>query len=105
MNIKVNVKLLLSDTKLPEDHIQDILDVDAPKQTSERKCRRPQILCCKFLAPREHVYTALQRSGRLPQQLPLALPGDQTALTLPEKLLRENDQSRDQPGEAVATRR
>src|ERR1700755_864588 len=98
MNIEMNQEILLSYTEFPENHIQDILDIDPAKQPAQGKSRRPQILRREFLALLQHVYAALQRDGRLPQQLPLPFPGDQTTLALSEKVLRENDQGGDQPG-------
>ena len=46
----MNVELLLSYTKLPEDLVEDVFDIDPPKQPPERLSRRAQILRDELLA-------------------------------------------------------
>src|ERR1700680_1148800 len=71
-----NEEILLAYTKIPEDHVQDILDIDAAEQAAQAIGRHPQILRGELLALGHDRNAALQRSRRLLQQLSLALAPD-----------------------------
>ena len=77
INVEMNYYSLFTDTELLEDHIQDILDIDAAKQPPQSISRRPQILGREFLALLEHRNAAVQHTRRLLQQIPLPFPRDQ----------------------------
>jgi hypothetical protein len=47
--VKVNKTISLTYTKLTEDHVQHVLDVDPAEQSAERPRRDPQILRRQFL--------------------------------------------------------
>src|SRR5262249_8985452 len=96
---------LLSDTELPEDHVQDILDVDPAQQSPQRCRRRPQILRGQLLALPDRGQTALKRSRSILQQPSLAFPSDESALILPEVVGRKTDQGCDQIPDSIATHR
>src|SRR5437868_1116297 len=72
----MNEGILLTNTKLLEDGVEDIFDVHPPDQPTQEMNRSSQLLCRKFLALSDKDYTALQRSGRLLQQFPLADPAN-----------------------------
>jgi hypothetical protein len=76
----MNEEILLSYTKVPKNHIQNILEVDPSQQPSQRMSRYPQILRREFLPLPDNAYAAVQRSCRLLQQFPLPRPADQAAL-------------------------
>ena len=76
----MNKELLLAYTELPENLIEDILDIDPAEQPPERMRRRPQILRDEFLALSDRIHAAPQRSRRFAQQCALPLPADQSSL-------------------------
>src|SRR5262249_53286295 len=45
----------LPDAEFPEDHVENILDIDAPEQPAERIGRQSQILRGELLATTDHV--------------------------------------------------
>jgi len=92
---------LLSDTKLPKDHIQNILNVDPAKQSSEGISRRPQILRRQLLPLPDSGDAPLQGGGRLLQQTALSGPRDQPTFGRAEEILGEADQGREQFGDAI----
>ena len=71
---------LLTDTELPENHVQDVLDIDPSQQPPERISRRPQFLRGQLLALLQSRQCCVATNGRLPQQFALTLPADQPAL-------------------------
>jgi hypothetical protein len=87
----MNLNPLLPDTKFPEDHIEDILDIDPTKQLSQGLNRQPQILGSEFLTLPNHRYATLQRNRGLLQQLTLPLPADQASLPGAKIILRKPD--------------
>ena len=92
--LTMNEEILLSDTKITKDLVQDILDVDPTEQSAQRIGGRPQLLGGEFLALLEHRHAALQRSHGLLQQFALPLPADQATLLRAEIFLRKPDQRR-----------
>ncbi len=58
----MNKEILFTYTKLPEDHIEDILHIHPTQQPPQRMGRDPQMLRGKFLALPQYLYAALQRS-------------------------------------------
>src|SRR5215468_2870114 len=91
----------LPDAEFPEDHVENILDIDAPEQPAERIGRQSQILRGELLATTDHVHAPLQRVRGLLQQLPLPLPADQPALARFKIIPCERDQGGDQFRDAV----
>ena len=66
---------LFADAEIPENHVQDVLDVDPADQPPERVSRQPQFLGDQFLARACTSDRAAQGDvRRLLQQLPLPLP-------------------------------
>src|SRR3954466_850292 len=49
---QMNEEILLAYTEVPEDRIQDVLDIDPPQQPAQRKSGGPQFLGDEFLALR-----------------------------------------------------
>src|ERR1043166_6238468 len=102
----MNVGLLLPYTEFPENLVQDVFNVNSPKQPSERLRRRPQIFRDELLPlSARGIYAALQRSRRLAQQCALPLPADQPAFVGTDIDPCEADQRRDQPVHAIAASR
>src|SRR6266853_704080 len=99
---KMNEEILLTYTKLAEDNVENILNIDAPQQPSQRMRRCPELFRGEFLTSSDHLYAAMQRNRRLLQQLPLPGPADQPTLTGAEIILGEPDQSRDQLRKPIA---
>jgi hypothetical protein len=57
--VRVNKTMSLTNTKIAEDHVQHILDVDPAEQPAEGSSRHPQILRRQFLTFWNHRQTAL----------------------------------------------
>src|SRR6516162_4211600 len=91
----------LPDAEVPEDHVENILHIDAPEQPAERIGRHSQIFRGELLAATDHVHAPLQRVRGLLQQLPLPLPADQPTLARSKIIPCERDQGGDQFGDAV----
>src|SRR5882757_6250017 len=89
------------DTEVPEDHVEDVLNIDSPEQSAKRIGRSPQILRGQFFAAAYHLDASLQRFRRLPQQPPLAFATDQAALARSKIILRKDNHRRDEFAEAV----
>jgi hypothetical protein len=77
---KMNEKILLTNTEIPKDHIQNIFDVDPPQEPPQGMNRDPQVLRGEFLTLPNRIYAALKRNYCLLQQFSLPLPADQAAL-------------------------
>ena len=56
----MNEEILLSYTKVSEDLVQDVLNINPTEQPAETVGSRPQILRDKFLALVDHSYAAPQ---------------------------------------------
>ena len=56
----MNKEILLTNTEFPEDHIQDILDIDPAQQPSQGMSRGSEVFGCKLLALADNVEAALQ---------------------------------------------
>jgi hypothetical protein len=50
----------LADTELPEDHVEDFLDIDSPEQPAKQIGCPPQILRGDLLAAADHLDASLQ---------------------------------------------
>src|SRR6267154_4631057 len=98
----MNKEILLTYTNLPEDHVQDILNVHPSQQPSQRVRGGAELLGREFLACPNDFYAATQRKGRILQQLALPGSANQPALAGAKIILRESDQGRDQFGKPVA---
>src|SRR5215510_145764 len=73
--------LLLADTEIPEDHVQNILDVDTAEQLAECSGREPQLLRHDLLAPvLRPPLRAAQCDDRLLEPCALALARDHRRL-------------------------
>jgi hypothetical protein len=57
---RVNEEILFAYTKVPEDHVQDILDINPAEQAAETIGRRPQILRGELLALGDDRKAAMQ---------------------------------------------
>src|SRR5260370_16409758 len=99
---KMNEEILLTNTKISKDHIQDIFNVDPTEHAPQGMSRDPQILCGEFLPLVDRAYTAVQRIRRLLEQFSLPLPADQAALARTKVILREGNQGVDQLRDSVA---
>lgn len=70
--------MLFPDTELPKNHLQDILDINAPGQSAERAGGQAQFFRQDFLA------VAVQRAEEgltgFAQSLPVSVTGDQRRL-------------------------
>jgi hypothetical protein len=77
---KMNKEILLTYTKIPEDHIENILHIDSPKQPSQRMSSRPQIFRRELFTRPDDGYAAPQRSCRFLQQFTLPRPTDEATL-------------------------
>ena len=68
----MNKEILFPNTELTKDHIEDILDIDPPKQPSQGMSRCSEFLSREFLALPDNVDAAPQRAqsskprGRVP---------------------------------------
>ena len=60
----ISIYLLLSDAKISKDHIEQVLDVDAPQQSTERDRRPPQFLGDQFLPQLPRLNAAMQQISR-----------------------------------------
>jgi hypothetical protein len=85
-------EILLTYTKVSENAIKDILDVDPPEQPSQCLGSGPKVFRHQFFALASLTNAALQQIRRLLQQFPLSLPADQTTLPRAEIILRKPDQ-------------
>src|SRR5260370_31828075 len=88
---KMNEEILLTNTKISKDHIQDIFNVDPTEHAPQGMSRDPQILCGEFLPLVDRAYTTVQRIRRLLEQFSLPLPPDQAALARPKVILLEGN--------------
>ena len=103
--IKVNKTISLTYTKLPEDHVEEVLHVDPSEQPPQRLGCDSQILRSQFFALLDCSDAPSQRHHGLLQKSSLPLPIDQTALACAKIILRKRDQGRDQLLDAIALAR
>src|SRR5262245_4216669 len=96
-----SVNLSLPDTKLAEDHVQNVFDVDATEQPAKRCACRPQLLCSELLAFVDHVERSPQRRGRVLQQSTLPCAGDESRVARTEIGLSKSDNCTDQIRNAI----
>src|SRR5665213_3033625 len=92
----MNEGILLSNTEISEDFVEDVLNVHPTEQPAEAVCGRPQILRHEFLTLVDHIYAASQQIRGLAQQCPMPLPADQAALLRAKVISRKSDQRRNQ---------
>jgi hypothetical protein len=50
----------LANTEIPEDHVEDILDIDPPEQPAQRSGRASQILGRELRSAADHIDASLQ---------------------------------------------
>ena len=67
MNEEIFLIILLADTELPEDHVEDVLNIDPAEQPSQRVGGHSQILGGQFFTLTQHHDTAPERLSRLSQ--------------------------------------
>src|SRR4051794_9331357 len=99
----MNQGLLLTYTKFPKDFVENILDVDASQQASQRIGGSPEFLRNELLTSVDRLHAALQRTLRCAQQLALPLAGDHADIARTKIILGVSDQCRDQTLKAVAS--
>ena len=58
---KMNKEILFPYTEIPENLVQDILDVHPPEQPAQRVNRCPQLFGSQFLPQFDHLDTARKR--------------------------------------------
>src|SRR4051794_22250147 len=99
----MNERILLPYTKLPEDFVENVFDIDAPEQPAKGMSGGTKVLRDQLLALPLHA--AVQRSCRFAQQGAVPLPSDQSALARPEIIFGVPGQRRRQLLQSVAAGR
>src|SRR5215204_1081949 len=92
----LNEGILLSDTELPEDHVEDVLDIDSAQKPAEGMRRGPEIFGHEFVALPNRSERTTQRLRGIRNELPLPLPCDQATFASTKIVLREIHQGCDQ---------
>ena len=96
-SISLNQGILLPYTKLPENHVEDILDIHPAQQPSQANAPPPGVP--RRPVPRPFptdIDAAPQRSCGLRNKFPLPRPADQPPSLRAKIVLREANQGRDQ---------
>ena len=90
--VKVNKTILLTYTKIPEDHIEQVFHIDPTQQLAQGPSRDPQIFRGQLLALFDDADAAPERDDCCLQQFTLPLAADQTALPRAKITLRKRNQ-------------
>jgi hypothetical protein len=77
----MNKRSLLTDAKLPENCIENVLNIDSAEQAAQRLSRRSQLLGDQLITLSGDRQAAAQSVGGLAQQTPLPFPADQAILS------------------------